>query len=160
MAGKYGPFNYERILGTRDYTFSAQVEGFVTETEKRMVALAKQSTTDLINQVQTPVGKGGRMRVDTGFLRASGQMSLTGLPSGPVRGDPDKKYTWNKATAVADFANFALGSTIYFGWTANYAKYREAYDGFLITGIQNWQTIVNNVVAQIVARSPANRGKL
>jgi hypothetical protein len=155
---KYGPFNYERTLGSRNYNFSATVEGFVTETEKRMRALAMQSTQDLIEEVQTPVGKGGKMRVDTGFLRASGQMSLTGIPSGPVRGDPDKKYAWNNATAIADFAGFTLGQTIYFGWTANYAKYREAYDGFLISGIQNWQTIVNRVAAQIIARSPANRG--
>ena len=155
---KYGPYNYERKLGSRNYNFSATVEGFVTETEKRMTALAKQSTTNLINEVQTPTAKGGKMRVDTGFLRASGQMSLTGVPSGPVRGDPDKKYSWDSANAIADFANFALGQTIYFGWTANYAKYREAYDGFLISGIQNWQLIVNKVVAQIVARSPANKG--
>lgn len=163
---KYGPFNYERTLGSRNYNFSATVEGFVTETQKRMRALAMQATQELIEEVQTPTGKGGKMRVDTGFLRASGQMSLTGMPSGPVRGkarDKDDKsqdplYGWNNANAIADFANFTLGQTIYFGWTANYAKYREAYDGFLISGIQNWQTIVNRVCAQIVARSPANKG--
>lgn len=162
----HGPFNrtdgqfaYQRTLNSRNYNFSAVVEGFVTETEKRMIALAKQSTTNLIEIVQTPTAKGGKMRVDTGFLRASGQMSLTGLPSGPARGDPDKKYTWNKANAVADFAGFTLGQTIYFGWSANYATYREAYDGFLISGIQQWQSIVDKVCADIVKRSPANRGK-
>ena len=142
-----------------NYNFSASVTAFVAQTEKRMTALAMQSTQDLIEMVQTPVGKAGKMRVDTGFLRASGQVSLTGMPSGPARGDPDKTYDWDIASAIVDFANFTLGRTIYFGWTANYAKYREAYDGFLISGVQNWQSIVDRVCAQIIAQSPANKGQ-
>lgn len=150
---------YKETLASRDYNFSATVEGFVTETEKRMTALAKQSTTNLINEIQTPVGKGGKMRVDIGFLRASGILSLTGIPSGPSRPDPDKKYEWKEFNAITDFAGFTLGQTIYFGWVAHYAKYREAYDGFLISGVQNWQSIVDKVCAQIIARSPANKGR-
>lgn len=155
---KYGPYNYERTLGTRNYNFSATVTSFVAETRKRMRALALQSTQELIEQVQTPVAKGGKMRVDTGFLRASGQISFTGIPSGPTVGDKDKKYK-TKAIATVDYANWDIGETIYFGWTANYAKYREAYDGFLIAGVQNWQSIVNSVCARIKDRSPAGKGK-
>lgn len=178
MAAKYGPYNYERILGTRNYNLSATVDAFVAETTLRLRALALQASEDLINEVQTPVAKGGKMRVDTGFLRASGQVSLTGMPSGPSRGEKPssqtttvhgesvdlaggkrKIYEWAGHDASATLAGFAVGQTIYFGWTAHYAKYREAYDGFLISGIQNWQTIVNRVCEQIKARSPANRGK-
>ena len=151
---KYGPYNYERILGQRDYTLSADVSGFVTETQKRLTALGKQSVVDLIEFVQIPVGKGGRMRVDTGFLRASGQISLTGIPTGPERGDPDKKYTADPIGLV-DLAGWQPGQTIWFGWTANYATYREAYDGFLFAGVQRWQSIVDNVAARIIARSTA-----
>lgn len=154
---KYGPYNYERILGSRDYTFSAQVDAFVAETTKRITALGKQSVVELIEEVQTPRAKGGKMRVDTGFLRASGQLSLTGMPTGPERGDLDKKYT-TAPIGLVDLAGWRPGQTIWFGWTAHYAKYREAYDGFLISGIQNWQAIVNRVAAQIKARSPANKG--
>lgn len=155
--GKYGPYNYERILGGRDYHFSATVDAFVAETRKRLSALGKQSVIELINQVQKPVAKGGKMRVDTGFLRASGKLSLTGMPTGPERGDKDKKYS-TPTVAVVDLAGWQPGQTIYFGWTAHYAKYREAYDGFLISGIQNWQAIVNSVAARIKARSPASKG--
>jgi hypothetical protein len=124
-----------------------------------------QSTQELINEVQKPVGKGGKMRVDTGFLRASGQMSLTGMPTGPVRGRKrtpeeakDKVIYETKPAAVVKLGNeFQLGNSIFFGWVANYAKYREAYDGFLISGIQNWQSIVDRVTARIKARSPGNR---
>lgn len=153
----YGPYNYERTLGTRDYTFAADVDAFVKETKLRMRALVLQSTEDLIEEIQTVTGKGGKMRLDTGFLRASGQVSLTGVPIGPSRGDPSQKYDWDSSSALVTLAGFDLGQTIFFGWTANYAKYREAYDGFLISGVQNWQTIVNRVAAQIKAQSPANR---
>ena len=158
---KYGPYNYERTLGTRNYTFTANVDDFVQSTVKRLRALGMQSSQELINQIQTPVGKGGKMRVDTGFLRASGQVSLTGMPTGPIRGrkrtadEPkDREIYKTKPVAIAAFANFQLGNSIFFGWTANYAKYREAYDGFLISGIQNWQSIVDRVCAKIKARSP------
>lgn len=159
---KYGPYNYERILGMRNYNFAANVDEFVRATDKRMRALVLQSTEDLINQAQTPVAKGGKMRVDTGFLRASGQMSLTGMPSGPSRGEVDedgnkKKYSAKQFSATATLANFQLGETIYFGWTAEYAKYREAFDGFLFSALQNWQSIVNKVAADIKRRSPANK---
>jgi hypothetical protein len=154
---KYGPYNYERTLGTRNYHFTADVDAFVQGTRKRMRALVLQSTEDLINQAQTPVAKGGKMRVDTGFLRASGQISLTGMPAGSTRGEDGKRYRAKNINATADLAGFTLGETIYFGWTAEYAKYREAYDGFLFSAIQNWQTIVNKVAEDIKRRSPANR---
>lgn len=149
---------YKDTLASRNYNFSATVAAFVAATEKRMTALAMQSTQDLIEMVQTPTGKGGKMRVNTGFLRASGQVSLTGMPSGPSRNDGKEQFSGGDAS-IADFAGFKLGNTIFFGWTANYAKYREAYDGFLISGIQNWQSIVNKNCALIIAQSPANKGR-
>lgn len=141
-----------------NYNLSATVDAFVAETTLRLRALALQASEDLINEVQTPTGKGGKMRVDTGFLRASGQVSLTGMPTGPTRG-VKPSYEWDIIEAIIALDGFTVGQTIYFGWTAHYAKYREAYDGFLISGVQNWQTIVNRVCEQIKARSPANRGK-
>lgn len=149
---------YQDILASRNYNFAATVTAFVADTEKRMTALAQQSTQDLIELVQTPVAKGGKMRVDTGFLRASGQISFTGMPSGPSRGDGKTQYTGGDFS-VASLAGFQLGQTIYFGWTAEYAKYREAYDGFLISGVQNWQAIVDRNCALIIAQSPANKGQ-
>lgn len=164
---KYGPYNYERTLGTRNYTATATTTAFVQATIKRMNALVLQSTQELVDIVQTPVAKGGKMRVDTGFLRASGQISLTGMPTGPSigrkRGPDDKEgsilYPSTPDAAVAQLANWKMGMPIFFGWTANYAKYREAYDGFLISGIQQWQSIVNRVGAEIMRRSPASRGQ-
>lgn len=132
--------------------FSAQIDDFVLKTEKRMLALVRQSTQEVIDVAQTPVAKGGRMRVDTGFLRASGQISLNGMPSGPVRGDPDQSYDFDDGVTVLQLAKVELGNSIFFGWTANYAKYREAYDGFLSTAVQQWPDIVKRVAAEIKRR--------
>lgn len=134
--------------------FSKQVDDIIITTEKRLIALSRQSTQEVIDQTQTPVAKGGKMRVDTGFLRASGQLSLTGLPTGPVRPETDgpDNYKWKKTTVVTTLSKLQLGMSVFFGWTADYAKYRETYDGFLASAIQNWPTIVDDVVRRIKAR--------
>ena len=163
----YGPkIPYTERLARRNYTLAADVEGFMTETQGRLKSLALTATEELINEVQTPVGRGGKMRVDTGFLRASGTVSFTGVPSGPQVGrarkedePPDKIIYDTKPAAIVGFKDFTLGTTIYFGWTAKYAEYREAYDGFLISGVQNWQAIVNRVAEKLSKRILARRKK-
>ncbi len=84
------------------------------------------------------------MRVDTGFLRASGQASLTGLPSGPS----DKSEAPGQFDYTFVLAQARLGGTIWFGWTANYAIYREFQDGFMRSAAQNWQDIVAQVARE------------
>lgn len=106
-------------------------------------------------QMQGPItapGKGGRMRVDTGFLRASGRLSLNGMPGGPVRGDDGKTYDYDESLTVLQLGKAQLGDVIYFGWSASYAQYREAFDGFLATAVQQWPQIVARVTAQIRAQ--------
>lgn len=158
----YGPFNrtdgqfaYQRTINSRDYTMTATVTAFVQETELRLEVLAQSSIQDLIEIVQQPVGEGGKMRVKTGFLRATGQVSFSGMPAGPERGEPGKTYK----PMVVDLSALKTGMTVWFGWTANYAPYREAYDGFLISGIQRWQTIVDEWCVKIEQRVTSRRKK-
>lgn len=125
--------------------FDAQVESIVTATKERMNAVVRDSVQQVIDDAQTPVTKGGRMRVDIGFLRASGQASLEGMPSGPTR--PDDGFPKNDVDLIV--ANFEVGKTLWFGWTAHYAKYREAKDAFLGIAVQNWQQYVNNSVKKL-----------
>lgn len=134
-------------------SFALSVAKQIATTQKRMDMVMKQSLSDLVKEVQTPEAKGGKMRVDTGFLRNSGQASLNGMPSGAsVKPDNATKGEFDKGDVSLSkniqlvIAQLKYGATFYFGWTANYAKYREAYDGFLEAGLQNWQNIVNNVV--------------
>lgn len=154
-----GPHRYQYELSKRKYNARADAQAFVDLTEKAIMAVVRQSLQDVVEVAQLPVAKGGKMRVDTGFLRASGQASLTGMPSGPGRGEKDaitgqydngdKPLPPSMQTALA---NLKPGQPFYFGWTAEYAKYREAYDGFLEGAIMSWSEIVNKNVAEIKKR--------
>lgn len=120
-----------------------KIDQFVLNTEKRIEAVLKKSISDLIEDAQTPTAKGGRMRVDTGFLRSSGVASLNAAPRGPGRGDKNKTYVWEGESLNAVLANLKLGDAFYFGWSAKYARHREAYDAFLETATQKWQEYVD-----------------
>jgi hypothetical protein len=125
---------------------AADVEDIVAVLEERMLMLMRQSLQDVINEAQLATKKGGRMRVDTGFLRASGQASLTGMPTGPSRRELTAKNAYNDGVTppnvTVQLGDLKIGATFYFGWTANYAKYRELYDGFLEGALMNWSRIV------------------
>lgn len=141
-----GRTNADKIMGNRTGGFAATVEQWVKDTEQALTAVTRQSIQDVINEAQTPNFKGGRLSFDTGFLRASGQSSLTGMPSGPARGEltapnsyPSEEIYATTAQILVDLARMEVGATFYFGWTAEYALVREAYDGFLDGALQNWQ---------------------
>lgn len=134
---------------------TADIQAFVSKSEARLKDVVFNSIQDVVEAAQEPVAKGGRMRVKTGFLRASGRASTEGFPSGPnVRPSDaqDNSFEWDGQAVNAIINNMNLGDTFYFGWTANYAQYRELHDGFLETAIQNWQQFVN-------ARSAKYEGK-
>jgi len=186
---RYGPHRYQYELGKRDYSFKADVDRAVANTDKRMQLVMQQSLLNAINEMQlvgpskksvagaiakglgstgrgkkrqfvqgpvspSMVGKGGRMRVDTGFLRASGQSSVNGVPTGPTRPEKGKTYEWSSKTTEAIISGMKYGATFFWGWTASYAIYREAYDAFMYTVIQRWQNIVDDVIAQAKTRYP------
>ena len=133
-------------------TFTAQVDEIIARTEKRMTALLRESVQRTIDDAQQPVAKGGRMRIDTGFLRASGQASFDGLPTGPAIGSDDKKYTYSEADTFVQLGKLQPGVDFFFGWSASYARFREAYDGFLEGAVQKWPQTVAKVTAEIKAR--------
>lgn len=141
-------------------SFSVQIDAWVAESRDRLLKVARQSIQDVVEEAQTPVGKGGRLRVDTGFLRASGASSLTGMPYGPDKRMSDvpgsypspAEYTTDAKVSV-NLANLKMGDHFYFGWTANYAKVRELYDGFLVAALQNWQQIVQRNAEKLKAGS-------
>lgn len=135
--------------------FTASVADWVNRSEKGLLAVRNESVKRVIQDAQLSDDKGGRMRVDTGFLRSSGQLSLSGFPSGPVRGDTDaapNQYDFNVSPVVLILAGASLDNTLYFGWTAEYAAYREFHDGFLRLAVQKWPNIVDGVVAEVKRR--------
>lgn len=128
-----------------------QMDKIVVRTEKRMLLVVQGACQELIMDAQTPVGKGGKMRSpvpgSTGFLRSSGVASVNVAPRGPSRGDRKGRYTWDGDAVFGVVARLKMGDVLYFGWTARYAKYREAYDGFLELALQKWQSFVDAEIA-------------
>lgn len=140
----------------RNYTtMSADIDAFVQETEERMLSVARQSLKDTIADAQTPVAKGGRMRVDTGFLRNSGTASVGSWPSGDGKRPADAKpgqYVWDEGSLTRVLAALKLDDTFYWGWVANYARARELHDGFLEAAAQNWRGYVTKNINDLRKR--------
>ena len=137
----------ERYYGRqRAYSnLTADIEDFVKESEERMVALMQASIQDVVENAQQPRAKGGRMRIDTGFLRASGAAAINALPSGEDQKPKDalpNSFTWDGEGLISALTKMKFGDVFYFGWTAHYARYRELYDGFLEGAMQQWGRIV------------------
>lgn len=145
--------DWQGQLAARNYDFETQIDNIVVKTEARLLAVIRGAIDDLVNEAQTPTVQGGKMRVDTGFLRHSGISGLNAPPVGETigrdrtKGETGAFYTWNGEAIGVTLLKMKLGDTFYFGWTAHYAKYREAFDGFLESAIQKWQGFVDKRVA-------------
>ncbi|MGK9264668.1 HK97 gp10 family phage protein [Sinorhizobium meliloti] len=140
-------------------SFSAAVAQWADKVEGAVKAIFKEATQEVVEEMQRPVGQGGRMRVDTGFLRASLLASSTSMPAisaaKPVEGGT---YTPDFGQIEAVIAGADIGDTLYFGYTASYAGYREygangqPADGFVRLAAQNWPIIVDRKAAELKAR--------
>lgn len=152
-------------------SFSAQVSGWVNEVKGASEAVLKQSAQELVNEAQTPRAAGGRMRVDTGFLRASLMASTAAMPTINPNAKPSpeaRKQSRRTGAPVytpvtgedvtAALIGAKLGDTLYIGYTAAYAAAREygapgqTADVFVRTAAQKWPQIVARVEQQLMAR--------
>ena len=129
-------------------TFSAQVDAWIAKSERLSMAVLQQATQAVINEANTPVAKGGRMRVDTGFLRNSLKANIGSMPSGA-----SSPGNWSDAEVVLTLTRMQPGQVFYAGWIANYARPREHYDGFLRMAAQKWQDQVDAAARQLKQRA-------
>ena len=118
--------------------------------ERRLTAAFKGAAQDVARGVTTPVAAGGNMRVKTGFLRASMQASTTEMPkmdptARPPEGTKDNAFSFNRNSVSAVIIGASHNDTIYLGFTAAYAAYREVWDGFIEKERLKWpQTVESN----------------
>ena len=132
---------------------SAVADAWALKCRKRALAIFRESVQRTIEEAQTPVAKGGKMRVDTGFLRGSGAASLTGMPTGPRRPiEEGATFDFLGDGVTLTIGRAQLGDTIFFGWSAEYARAREAQDGFLRSAAQNWRPTVAKVTQEAKTR--------
>lgn len=135
-------------------TYTAgNLDAWVLKVNARIEGVAKTATQRVIHAAQVPTAKGGRMRVDTGFLRNSGVMQIGSMPSGPSEQSEGMGAGGDQQVTLA-VAGWKLDGPIYFGWTASYARFRESKDGFLRVAAADWQKFINEATAEMKRRHP------
>lgn len=118
-------------------TFTAQIKAFTDRAKEKLETVVKQSAQEVYSIAQTPKAQGGRMPVDTGFLRNSLVAELNGST---VAGGAD--------AYVLAVAGMDLGDVVFAGWTANYARHMEygtsrtPGNHFMLAAAQQWPAIV------------------
>ncbi len=139
-------------------SFSAQVSAFASKTKERMVAVRNKAVETTIEQMQTPVGKGGNMPVDTGFLRASLQVT-TSAPVAAVMENPGEgAFRYDGEQVVLTLLNAPLDQAIFATYGARYAPFQE-YGArgrpgrrFVALAAQNWTRNVEEAARELEAR--------
>lgn len=127
------------------YTF-ANISGWSEKAKRNAVLIVRQSIQDVTEDAQTPKAQGGRMPVDTGFLRNS----LTAGLDGAAVAEGDAAY-------IAAVAGMEIGDTFNARWTAAYARrmefgfigqdalgrsYNQPGNFFMGGALMRWQEIV------------------
>lgn len=95
-------------------SFTASVKAFTGKTKQQMRDVARESIQDVVDDAQLPKAKGGRMPVDTSFLRNSLASGLNGSFGAP-----------SAESYVVTLSDFELGDVARFAWTAPYARRME-----------------------------------
>ena len=124
-----------------------QMDAIVIRTQERILAVTKQAIYDTVMESQKKKTDGGKMPIITGFLRRTGLSSLNTPPSGPIRGERNKTYTWSGDSVLKVLSTMKLGDVFYFGWSAIYARKQNARHGFLDAALMNWQRNVDAAIA-------------
>lgn len=140
-------------------TFAAQIGKWCEKVPEAVEAVFKESSQEVVATMQTSRDNGGRMRVHTGFLRASLLASTASMPSINPNAKPvdGMTYTYSGEQVEAVIIGADIGDTLHFGYTAAYAAYREygangqAADAFVRTAAQGWQGIVTRNAAKAKA---------
>jgi len=136
-------------------SFRAAIDDWTRQSEARMLAVFRESSKRIISSCQQ------RIPVDTGYARASIQVSLEGFAptEGKTSRNAEASYGDTTPIAVAVIAGAGLQDTIFVGWTANYAIFLEnghsqqAPSGFVAISSQEWPAIVAEVIEEAKERA-------
>jgi hypothetical protein len=122
------------------------IDQWVAKSQARLDAVWKTAAQDIVREVQTPRAKGGKLPVDTAFMRNSFSADVNKIPSG----NGSSAYTAGPISIVINMAK--IGDQVVFGWAANYAIYMEVRYSFLRSAAQNWQQIVDKSAQKVRTR--------
>jgi hypothetical protein len=141
-------------------SFSAQIMAFAQKIPGAVEAVFKESVQEVSAEMLRSTSEGGRMRVDTGFLRNSALASTTAMPTinRNATPKPGQSYAFDFGQIEAVIAGADVDDTIYVGFTAAYSAYREfgsngqAPDAFVRSAAQNWGSIVDGKAKELKTR--------
>lgn len=136
-------------------SFEAQVQAVVEKFQRIALAHFRETAQRVMEEANKPESQGGKMPVDTGFLRNSVAASHSGMPrtgSGPVE---------------LVIATTRLDQPLWIGWTAAYARRMEygymgtdgagrSYSvrgkGFMRSATQQWRSIGEAAARDVLRR--------
>lgn len=130
-------------------TFDVTIDKICDNIMDKILLAVKNAIRETVEEAQTPRNDGGKMPVDTGFLRWSGTASLNQIPSGLKAGRLRNKGEvgvlpeYKMSDKGGKMLNSCLidmkpGDDFYFGWTARYAPIQEMKCGFMATAAVNF----------------------
>lgn len=99
-------------------SFTESISSWASQTPKRIEAVHKRSLEKLAVEMTRTKAEGGNVPVDTGNLYRSLVASTSGLPP-----TSNQRSAGSNATAV--IATLSPSQTIWFGYTAEYARRME-----------------------------------
>lgn len=123
-------------------SFEAQIRNFAGKTERQMLDVFRESVQDVMDDASLPKAKGGRMPVDTGFLRNSVVSGLNGSFTTYPSGRADTSGDDSRANYELTIARMKLGDTSQFAWTAVYAYVREMDNHYVGGAAAKWPAFV------------------
>lgn len=130
--------------------FSASVDYWVRKARGNMLTVVRESASRLAEQAQTTIPEGGKLPIDTGYLRASFVAVLNAsLPPTRRNPDPNVSYTYDGGPIDLTINSMKLGDVLTMGWTAEYAGVQEYKHGFQRSAAQNWPAIVRQVTREV-----------
>jgi hypothetical protein len=134
--------------------------------EGGLMAVTRQAINDMVDEATLPVAKGGRMPIDTGFLRKSGAAEIGSWPTGPSRGDPDAAKGFydtgdgagsDNPSLILALGRWKPGDTLYYGWTAEYAAPQEAKRMFMEDAAAKWARFVASAASRFLSNRNVKR---
>jgi len=114
--------------------FVAQIDKWIAANQERIRAVKNASIQRVIEIAQEPVGGGGNMPVDTGFLRASFRVGLDAPAPGPstppstAGREPGSAPLFSAPVLGPELATVALGQVVFVTTNVEYAAYLEYLD--------------------------------
>lgn len=127
-------------------TIKAQLDAWAAKAVGRTETVLRMAVDEMVEDMQETTSQGGRMRVDTGFLRNSITAGVGVIPSGPSDARVDEQGASHNVFITINAWDGK--QPLYIGYSANYAAHRELYDGFIEGAVQRWPEFVDDALTK------------